>query len=315
VAWLVGDEPRRRVVLWGGAFPVTKADGEYWESEDRTWAWDGSNWSVAAEGPIPPTSMTGWGNATSTPAGVLLFGGFGKARTSGRLSFLGGEGPLDETWMLGATGWAPLAPRTSPGARMGSALGYDRQRGVVLLFGGGGMMLRGSRDTWAWDGNTWSELHAASAPPPVLGATMYFDEELGQLVLTGGQVGVDAFSDLWTWDGSTWRELAIRGGPPIILGAVGYHAGGRSLVRFGGKNKSVRGISFHTPFDDDTWVLHGGEWRAHEQVTRPTVRQNVSMAYDATNQELVLFGGLAPSGGPSSVLDDTWVLRPSEDST
>jgi len=83
-------------------------------------------------------------------------------------------------------GWSRAAS-DGPGPRYGTALAYDSQRRVVVLFGGAGDdELYG--DTWEWDGTSWTRRcdTGECGPPPRRYHTMVYDSQRGVTVLFGG---------------------------------------------------------------------------------------------------------------------------------
>jgi hypothetical protein len=56
----------------------------------------------------------------------------------------------------------------------------------------------------------------------------------------------------------------------------------------------------------DTWIFQHGQWRQPNLVgNQPPAREIAGMAYDAFDQEVVMFGGL--TGTTQKILNDTWV--------
>ena len=106
---LTWDPSAQRVLMFGGTLPGTGSLGD-------TWAWIGS-WSAAATG-TAPRSHAELGVLSS---GVVLMGGF--ATGSSPAMVLNGQ-----TW---------TATDAGPGARYLSAMAFDPNRNVTVLFGGG----------------------------------------------------------------------------------------------------------------------------------------------------------------------------------
>src|SRR5690606_20982445 len=70
----------------------------------------------------------------------------------------------------------------SPRSRFG--LAYDKERGVVVLFGG---IPRDLDDTWEWDGVQWRRIPAEAGPSRRSRLAMAYDETRGKIVLFGGR--------------------------------------------------------------------------------------------------------------------------------
>jgi hypothetical protein len=108
---MVYDAVGRRTLLFGGI-----ASGS---ALGDTWAWTGTAWEQAAA----PTTPRSHARMTMTADGVILLGGFpAEAGSVARL--------------VGAT-WSTLPTSGGPGARYLTALVYDPDRQVTVLFGGG----------------------------------------------------------------------------------------------------------------------------------------------------------------------------------
>ena len=58
-------------------------------------------------------------------------------------------------------------------------------------------------------------------------------------------------------------------------------------------------------FQGDVWAWDGGQW-AELAITHTPIRSSHSLAYDATYNRYVLFGGVDRPGGQA--LNETWEL-------
>lgn len=179
-------------------------------------------------------------------------------------------------------------------------MAYDGALQVVVLFGGAGGPPSGHlNDTWAWNGQGWTQLQLATAPPPRVDASMAYDAARGRLVLFGGVGNTgEALGDTWTWDGHSWTQQHPPLSPPARGSAsMAYDAARQQVVLFGGENTEQR-----TPtLLNDVWTWDGHTWTQQRPAKSPVARSQAAMAYDATRQVVVLFGGT--TGSP---LDDTW---------
>ena len=63
--------------------------------------------------------------------------------------------------------WKQKQPANAPTARILPAMGYDAQRGEVVLFGGFDGAV--SDETWVFDGQDWSRRFPTVTPPPRAG--------------------------------------------------------------------------------------------------------------------------------------------------
>ena len=89
----------------------------------------------------------------SRRARIAVYGGY-----VGRTNFNGDQFEWD------GHRWSSIAIGVSPGVRLDSAMAYDEQRGVTVLFGGSDGADR--NDTWEWDGATWKVVTPTGLLPP-----------------------------------------------------------------------------------------------------------------------------------------------------
>ena len=249
--------------------------------EQGTWTWNGSDWTQATG---PDASAPGYLQQASMAydAGshqLILFGGDTMA------NYTNWPG---KTWEWNGSGWVNANPSVSPPALGGSAMAYDPGTGDLVLYGG--FNANGVSDqTWLWNGSTWTPYPNAGGPTGgrVLG-TMTFDADTGQLILYGGLDSTDAETDdTWVWDAAThtWSELSAN---PLSLAAtsVAYDPG-NGLVLYGGRENP-------TTISNETLDWTGGTWSQLNPSTTPggtAGLDSTAIAYDATNNDLVLWGG------------------------
>lgn len=92
----------------------------------------------------------------------------------------------------------------------------------------------------------------------------------------------------------------LRSPRGTILGAEAYDAKSRQLVLFGGV--SGAGEDY---WNTATWVYEGTTWKELAPPTHPPAMSGELFAYDASSEQLVLFGG-EPSSG-NGAYGSTWV--------
>jgi hypothetical protein len=127
------DTARNVTMLFGGFGPASGFDAE-------TWQWNGSDWQRVVTATTPP--------ASPFPA-LTFFEPHGVAV----LTSASGSGaqPLS-TWVFDGSDWSvgPSSPVGFSG-RQGQAMAYDREREMVVLFGGARIAIGGAvphADTW-----------------------------------------------------------------------------------------------------------------------------------------------------------------------
>jgi hypothetical protein len=77
--------------------------------------------------------------------------------------------------------------------------------------------------------------------------------------------------------------------------AMAYDAARMQVVLFGGVSASGSGLL------SDTWICEGTSWTRKSEGTGPSARSGHAMAYDASREQVVLFGG-----NDGTDLNDTW---------
>jgi hypothetical protein len=284
------DEARRRVVLFGGA------DDSLGELAD-TWEWDGRTWAqiVTAGGAFPRS-----GHAMAYDSSrhrVVLFGG-------GYRQMNGQTNPLGDVWEYDGTTWT-IWPG-SPSPRWNAAMAYDPVSAQIVLFGGTSRTPNGQyvylADTWTRNGVTWTSVTTAPMPP---GGRMAFEPAAQQMVYAAANNGV-----LETWRRSTtWSRLSPATSPPECFGFELATDTLRSRIVMCGGVTAARGPAL------DTWEWDGTTWQLSSRppAAAPVLRLWTAMAYDASQQRCVLFGG---NKGTNPLPTDTqewdgrnWILR------
>jgi hypothetical protein len=179
---------------------------------------------------------------------------------------------------------------SGPPARDHHAMAYDRERKVVVLFGGGRMTRNEAGesditlfgDTWTWDGTTW-HAHEVPGPPPRATHRMVWDDRTKSVLLFGGSGDEGNLGDLWRWDGREWTLLDEGAGPaPRMATRLAWDASHGELVLYGGRGAEG---DF-----EDTWIWDGNGWSRRE-VEGPGPLNVHEMAYDTKRRSVVLFGG------------------------
>jgi hypothetical protein len=205
---------------------------------------------------------------------VVLFGG-------------SGDGPaLNDTWTWDGTTWTLQRPPQSPPARDGLGMAYDTTTQKVVVFGGcTRFCVQFLGDTWTWDGTNWTKEYPASSPPSEHQMGMTYDDARSRVVLFGGSNSSGLLGDTWTWDGTTWTQESPPTSPPArdyIADDMVFDAARSQVVLFGGSGAS--GLL------NDTWTWDGTTWTQQTPVDSPPPGFGIPMAYDATGQEIVLYG-------------------------
>lgn len=169
------------------------------------------------------------------------------------------------------------------------------------MFGGSN-----NNDTWIWNGSDWVSASPSSNLPSARSyLNLAYDPQHDDMVLFGG-LGSMALGDTWTLglvhtENWTLLNLATNAGPSARSFAAGVYDNGAFV--FGGTNGSTALA--------DTWVWFGNEWVTFVGSPSPPGRSMAAIAYDASVQNAVMFGGnssptsdIPPTG--DTPLGDTW---------
>ncbi len=145
--------------------------------------------------------------------------------------------------------------------------------------------------------NYWVREEPAVRPPGRYGTNMAYDICRKVTVLFGGWHGA-MLNDTWEWDANNWTQRFPVTSPSIRYAhAMAYDSCRCVTVLFGGGGQSGE-------MYDDTWEWDGTTWQQVAS-TGPSPRWT-TLAYDAANQEVVLFGGHVWDGAWHAA-GETWV--------
>lgn len=250
------------------------------------------------------------------------------------------------TWIFNGS-WHNVTPKplipfvnSPPFYRTGS-MTWDPSSGYGILFGGcatANCCLANctsplSYETWGFHGvvngvGQWTNLTTAVHPPGMRNPGLTFDAADSYVVLFGGAIqgpppyGLTIENQTWTftmadgWVNRTAATFNATNTPPgvtLIDGQLAYDSAIGSVVLFGGMH------FWGTPTSGDktpnatlnvTWTYRAGNWTnitgslAHS----PPPRFAAVMAFDASDNVVVLFGGLAGTQVNAGFLGDTWWL-------
>lgn len=133
---------------------------------------------------------------------------------------------------------------------------------------------------------------------------MAYDAADGYVLMFGGDANGVALNDTWTFAHGEWTQLLLPTHPGARTQAtMAYDAADGYVLLWGGYNT--------TSFADqsDTWKFVGGQWSpiTPSNGTKPGARHSASMAYDAGDRAILLFGGFRESLLVD--LNDTWTYQ------
>lgn len=285
-ASLAYDPGERRVILFGGL--VIGQAGLTTLSD--TWSWDGTGWTELHPASAPPGlsgALVGYDPASRR---LVLTGG-ATADAAGQLVAASG------TWSWDGSTWSARGAAGLPSSDLPRDLATDQATGqLILLTTRSGCT---SADTWEWAGGTWVPLHPLASPSSAVGDALAFDPGSAVLDLfpsTDGCASLDQSGSVtpavWAWDGSAWRST-VSPAKSAMTGSweLTSSASGALLVTANG-----------------TYIWSGGSGGRWSRVSSSSVAGDSSIAYDAADDEVVLFSGIC-STCEGTAIPDTWTWR------
>lgn len=239
------------------------------------WGWDGTNWTVLDT--LGPGDRAHFAFAYDAARDRLVLHGGNTQSDPGADPV-----PYGDTWEWDGSAWSRVA-EGGPGVRDHTAMVYDPERRVVVLFGGARPPQVLLDDTWIWDGERWTRVDAPG-PPARATHRLVWDAVRKAAVLFGGWGADGLLADTWSWDGHRWSRLAEGGVGPATRFAtrMAYDAARDETVLYGGRGDQG---DF-----DDSWIWDGSSWSERE-VGGPGPLNVHEMAYDPRRERVVLFGG------------------------
>ncbi|MCI4362715.1 MAG: PKD domain-containing protein [Thermoplasmata archaeon] len=267
--------------------------GDYLKRD--AWGFSSGNWTPVD--PTPPRLAEASLVFDPLDNAVVLFGGLGCPGVG-----VCSSGTRNETWEYSGGTWTQLRPATAPSFRNGAGIAFDAADRYVLLFGGGntstGAVLN---DTWNFSGGNWNRIATSPSPPPRLEPAMTYDSEDSIVLLFGGFAAASTLlSDTWEFAAGHWSHLTPALSPfgRASAGMVDDRAD-RGVLLFGGIGHP--GASYIAL--NDTWSFAAGNWTESLPVVAPSARYSFAMSYDASQQLVLLWGGVLQSAGVSG---ETW---------
>jgi hypothetical protein len=259
---------------------------------DDTWTWNGSGWTELHPASAPPFRSGGMLAYAPATRQLVLTGS----------EFPGYEGatPLGNTWTWDGTTWSRQAA-TGPSTFGWTAMATDDATGQLILVDGFGSGCQAVQ-TWEWSGGSWLQLRPPASPGPSDTGLLAYDPVSHRLDLVIDPLPACAIDQSaaglaadWSWDGSDWisQGSALPRGSSPWSGTLVSSAKGPLLVGSEG--------------DSQLWV--GRTWSDAGGAPAPA-RVGAAVAYDAADQQVVLFGGAClsckPAAGITAYLGDTW---------
>ncbi|MDF1563313.1 MAG: kelch repeat-containing protein [Deltaproteobacteria bacterium] len=284
------DPVRENFLLFGGRDGLGVM-GDPWTFDPTT-----RTWSPVTAGTLPlprEGQVMAWDPSTSS---IVVHGGTNGAIELGDVQIWNGTQFLQST----PDGASPAAPT------LRRHMGFWEPNSAELFVFGGEAGGAESAAMWAYSPTTrlWRQVTPATSPGARQDAVMAVDATGAWLY--GGEVGGGLLDDLWYWEFSV-GDWVLASGAVAPLPAARAAAGAAldpvvgSLMVFGGVTAAGRSSEILD------WSLGGtiGYALPTPGPLGPLARTEAAMAYDATNDRFLLFGGDTQGGFP---LARTWLL-------
>ena len=209
------------------------------------------------------------------------------------------KGP-EVTWTPGGSG-ASVQPVDLPYPAASLTLSHtvydsDNDRLVCYAVGAWG----DETGTWTYDFSTkkWTKINTANNPGLRFYFAMAYMPNVG-VVLYGGFDGNNFLTDTWVFNGSDWQQINTSANPTSsIAGCMCYDSKNSRILYFGG-------VDSQATYQNELWAFNGTDWsQVTTSGTAPSARAYAAMAFDSTNNIVVLYGGV----DGNDFLSDTWEL-------
>jgi hypothetical protein len=210
----------------------------------------------------------------------------------------------DDTWVydVAADTWIQMNPATKPSERSGPAMVYDSANNKIVLFGG----YDGSNydDTWVYE------------YPISLENTGHYNWRVPNVYTANALIKVTV-TDIWGNTVSDTSDTSFTINPlPLISsqakatieitspnGGEDWIEGACYPITWNAKGDlRSNPVSIYYSIDNgNSWIVDS--WTQMNPAAKPSARDKHTMAYDSTNNKVVLFGGQDAGGND----DETWV--------
>ena len=287
------DPVNERTIMFGGG-TMSGMRGDTW-----MYVYSTNSWTQIYSSANPPARNAAGMIYDPTQECMILFGGWlGSSRA-------------DDTWIFNCSTdeWTQVFPEVSPGPRMSPNMVFDTTSNIVVMFGGTGNDITYD-DTWIYNcsSNTWTEMVSSEHPCGRYGQCMIYDPVNDRTLLFSGNSVEGMNPDMWEYDYvfNNWTDISQVVHPlGRKWGSMVYDSDRQMGILFGG--------DCNTPeFVNDTWTYtcDGDVWVSMNPSPSPSIRASPGLAYDSTNQKVILFGGQSKESDVYISLGDTWIYNP-----
>ena len=249
-----------------------------------TWAWDGSNWALL--------------NALAKPSPA--FGSALAYDDARHRAVLVMNGLPSQVWEWDGNTWTNKSPNDTLNERFdGANASYDTVNATVVSVA---PATDGTMASFRWNGTAWTQ-QASSAGAIITDVASAYDASRSALVAyawdratTQASVLLD---EVFEYSASTWSNPNQGTPSPRVGASMIYSAVDATMMMLGGAVGNFAGADRIV----DLWTWDGSVWSQPSPEITPAVRSNAGIAFDSDRQQVVVFGGIGPTGA----LADTWL--------
>lgn len=308
-AGMVYDAKEGYVLLFGGCVGITSVSN--YSSErcfNDTWMFRSDEWTNLSI-PGPPSA------ASPAMAYDPQVGGVVAYITSNATDW------VNQTWEFTGGKWTRLNI-PEPDLTGGSTAVYDPADRAILLFGSHGLP-NGTwvEETWEFSVGEWHHIQSNPTPYSASNNGLTYDPAVGYpIVLADSQpssLGGGGPRDTWAFSNMSWTNLG-----PVPAGLWSGTANGADPPAMTFDEKDGYSVLYATSYltsgnnaseGDSTWVYSAGSW-SDQKIAGPPGRLAPSMAFDAADGIVVLFGGVrvgtTNGTGYAWYQAETWIYSP-----
>ena len=198
--------------------------------------------------------------------------------------------------------WTLLNSNSPPGTKDGLMTAYDGESQRIVMFGNHGPY---DNTTWVYNisTNVWTQMFPSVSPSPRGHSDMVYDSVNDRMILFGGQTtGNGTNGETWAYDynTNTWTNRNPATAPSPRWGyAMAYDAESAHTVIFGGYFY-MEDITWAYNYSTNIWENRNATMNASCLASRPPAMHLQGMAYDSTNDRIIMFGQ------NSSIVYQTW---------
>jgi N-acetylneuraminic acid mutarotase len=321
------DSTRDRIVLFGGTVQTYPNDAKTVTETQLhdTWEFDGTNWhQILADGPDvtkprleydpirKQTIMIGFDTKVATvmyaydpaaakwnqltPATLPACGNDGSMTWQSSNNTILYTGSVcansvadDETYEWDGTNWTKIALTVSDTRAFGSALTFDPDRQVAVLFGGApatGVLLD---TTFTYANKAWASVSDAAYPIARSLFVFTTDPVHNVIDLFGGVNDSQFFADFWSYQNGQFRFITDSNQPTDCTSPI---------AAFDTDRKKMVVLCATSA----TWEYDGTTWTQFDATkTAPPGHRFSSLVYDQSLKKIVFFGGY-----DTNYLNQTW---------